>query len=165
MTKDPYETVQLNCADIVFRRSDGGVLQAIITGVDYAEVGLIRLFPLTHPDAFILVVDGDGNEIGVIDRVDELPHAVQIHLHHELRLRYVVPVVTHIRKISQEPGMWRWDIETDRGSMRMLLPNLHDHVQTVAEDRVLVHDLDGRRCEIRISLLDLHSRQQLKKVQ
>lgn len=162
---DPYETRVLNAESVSFGRNESGVLQAVIDGVDYAEVALTRVFPLSQPDRYIVVSVPDGDEIGMIEDLQKLSTETRRHAEQELRLRYVVPIVKQVHRISQEPGMWRWHVTTDRGDIELMMPNLHDHVQTVSADRLLVTDVDGRRCEVRISALDGRSRMQLKKVQ
>ncbi|MFD1677597.1 DUF1854 domain-containing protein [Alicyclobacillus fodiniaquatilis] len=162
----PYEIRQLNPETIVFHRGKSGVLEATIDGIWYEEVALARGFPLSEPDRFIVIsVPGKEEEIGVIDDLRALPRESRQYAEQELMLRYLVPIVTRIERIKQEPGMWRWKVQTDRGQMELLLRNLHDHIQTLDGERMMVTDVDGQRCEVRIDALDTRSRAQLKKVQ
>lgn len=162
---DPYATNRIDPKKARFVRSPSGLLQVTLDGILHEDVTALRLYPLSHPNRFIQISLPSGDELGIIDDLSEVEATSREAIEQELRLLYVVPVVTQIHKISQEPGIWRWQVSTDRGDMLFLLPNLHDHVQAIAEDRLLIQDPDGRRCEVRPAMLDNQSRLQLRKVQ
>jgi len=161
---DPYDIRCLDPADVVLSRGRGGVLRAVIDGTEYPEVALSRIFPLSIPKKYISVNKPDGEEIGIITDISQLGPSSLQELEAELRFRYLVPIVTRIDRIKQEPSLWIWDVQTDRGPMSLVMRNLHEHVQTVSQGRLMITDIDGRRCEIvQVDQLDAHSHKQLSK--
>ncbi|BFH14257.1 DUF1854 domain-containing protein [Paenibacillus melissococcoides] len=67
----------------------------------------------------------------------------------ELRMRYFLPQVSRIVQVRQHHDVWIWQLETDAGPMRMIMPNLHEHVQAHGVSRLILTDVNGRRAEIR----------------
>ncbi len=83
----------------------------------------------------------------------------------ELRLRYLIPKVTHIKQILSKPAGIEWILETDHGPIRFLMRNMHDHVYYPAPNRILITDMDGRRYQIfDYTELDKHSVRQFRKL-
>ena len=164
MMEEQWQTL-LDPASVTLWRTPGGILGARVAGVEFAQVTLLRAFPLSRPEEFIALRDGDGKEIGVLARLSDLEDASRDEAQNDLRLRYHVPVVTRIRDIVHDPSSWRWEVETERGPLRLVLPNLHEHLRSAGNGRYILTDLDGRRCELpEQSQLDPHSRRHLRKV-
>ncbi|MCS7459797.1 DUF1854 domain-containing protein [Paenibacillus doosanensis] len=163
--RDPYEIVMLNAGSVWFGRSEGGVLQAVIDGVEYPEVLLYRSYPFSRPMEYISVRTPKEEEIGLIRELEELEAGSREEAVRELNLRYLIPRVTHIESIAQKPALWIWKVETTLGAMTLALRNLHEHLQSPASGRYLITDIEGRRCEIEsVEALDSHSRKQWNKI-
>lgn len=163
--RDPYEIIVLDSQNVWLGRSSGGVLQAVIDGVEYPEVLLYRAYPFSKPTEYISVRNPKEEEIGIIRNLMELETASREEAERELHLRYLIPRITHIEKIQQKPALWIWKVETTLGPMTLALRNLHEHLQSPAPGRYLISDIEGRRCEIEdISTLDAHSRKQWNKI-
>lgn len=161
----PYEVRLLDPANVRLVRSQAGVLSMEYGEERHAEVWLFRAFPLSRQDEYISVRTAKGEEIGLLERLTDLNEASLTEARNELKLRYLVPTVTHIEKIKQYPGMWVWELETTLGPVKLSMRNLHEHIQTVGPTRLLLSDLDGNRCEIKdIETLNAHSQKQLSKV-
>lgn len=165
MASNPYEIRLLSPEHIRFMRSDGGVLEMEYEGERHPEVLLFRTFPLSKHEQFLSVRNGKGEEIGLLEQLSDLEQSSQDEVRQELRLRYLVPSVTSIDRIKQFPGMWVWELQTTLGPVKMSMRNLHEHIQNVGPDRLLLSDIDGNRCEIfDIQALDASSRKQLLRV-
>ncbi|MFE5317268.1 DUF1854 domain-containing protein [Paenibacillus sp. NPDC056579] len=163
--RDPYEIVLLDSHNVWLGRSPGGVLQAVIEGVEYPEVLLYRTYPFSKPTEYISVRNPKEEEIGIIRSLQELELASREEAERELNLRYLIPRITHIEKIQQKPALWIWKVETTLGPMTLALRNLHEHLQSPAPGRYLISDIEGRRCEIvDINAMDAHSRKQWNKI-
>lgn len=159
---DPYEIRLLDPSQVSFCRGQGGVLQMTIDGKAYPEVVLHRTFPFTHPHRYISLRNEKGEEIAILSDIEGLDEESRAEVETELRFRYLIPVVERIDKIKQNPGMWVWNLQTNLGPLVMTMRNLHDHIQIPKTGRMLITDMDGRRCEIvDIDKLDAHSRGQL----
>jgi hypothetical protein len=58
-----------------------------------------------------------------------------------------------------------WELQTHLGTTKMAMRNLHEHLQYPGGGRIILTDLNGKRCEItEWQALDSHSRKQLKEV-
>jgi len=156
-------------------RGPTGVLRATIEeepARSYLHVLVYRAFPLSEPAQWVVLLDGQAKEIGMIEDPAALDPESQALCAEELELRYLTPHVTAVREIREDTleggGAWSpvlvWELVTDRGPMRLRLPNLLDHIRLLGPGRLLIWDRDGRRAEFAdIAALDESSRRWLKK--
>ncbi|MNO49397.1 hypothetical protein D3C76_397490 [compost metagenome] len=163
--KDPYEIYIVEPGAISFSRSQGGVFQGVIEGKVYEELILFRIFPFQYNTQYISVRNTKSEEIGVIRDIDQLDEESRAEVDKELQLRYFLPVVTRIDSIKQKADMWIWELQTNLGQTRIVMRNLHEHMQYPSLNRIILTDVNGKRCEIRdYSSLDTNSRNKLKDV-
>ncbi|MGE7614130.1 MULTISPECIES: DUF1854 domain-containing protein [unclassified Paenibacillus] len=163
--KDPYEINIFEPGLISFSRSQGGVFQGVIEGKVYEELILFRIFPFQYNTQYISVRNSKSEEIGVIRDIDQLDEESRGEVDKELQLRYFLPVVTRIDSIKQKADMWIWELQTNLGQTRIVMRNLHEHMQYPSLYRIILTDVNGKRCEIRdYSTLDIQSRKKLKDV-
>lgn len=161
----PEAPLRIASRDASFWHNERGLLQAILGNVAYEGVKLKRIFPLSLPNRYIEVSTLDGVTLGIIDDVEELGDEVRSAVEQELQMCYLIPIVTRIQRIQQEAGLWRMNVTTDRGDLVILMRNLHEHIRVINDQRFLVIDIDGRRCEVRQQLLNRKSLAELKKIQ
>jgi hypothetical protein len=154
----------LEPSSVRLRQTSGGLLEATVGNRTYGGAEINQAFPRSQPDHFLILSDAEHREIGIIEDISKLDGESIESVGFALRVHYLIPVVTHIRQIRQQPGNWTWEVVTDRGPMRLILRNLHDHLETLGPDRILLTDIDGRSCEIRSADLDLPSRRRLSRV-
>jgi hypothetical protein len=163
--KDPYEINNLEPGHVSFSRRQGGVFQGIINGKAYEEIILYRIFPFQYTTQFISVRDAKGEEIGVISDIQQLDEESRAEMDKELQLRYFLPLVTQIDSIKQKSDLWIWELQTNLGPTRIVMRNLNEHMQYPSLNRIILTDINGKRCEVRDwQALDSHSRNQLKDV-
>ncbi|WP_339147735.1 MULTISPECIES: DUF1854 domain-containing protein [unclassified Sutcliffiella] len=130
----------------------------------YRNIGIFRTFPFSRPYEYIFIWDGD-TELGVVKDVKQLNDESEAALRRELNVRYVVPEVEKIRSIKEEPGLWVFELDTDRGPLKLMMRNIHEHLDLLPPNRIIITDMDGKRCEITsYKELDMHSRKELSKV-
>lgn len=164
-TKDPFEINLLEPNAVSFSRSQGGVFQGVVEGKAYEEITLFRIFPFQYTTQYISVRDAKSEEIGVIQDIEQLDKESRTEMDKELKLRYFLPLVTHIDSIKQKADMWIWELQTNLGPTRIVMRNLHEHMQYPSDNRIILTDINGKRCEVRDwKKLDGHSRGQLKDV-
>ena len=160
-----YEVNFLNPEEITFFRSTGGLLQAVVANGDVFNATLFRTFPHSFSFEYISVRNEKSEEIGIIRHLDELSESSKSVALSELKLRYLIPVVTQINKVKNEGDLWLMDIETDRGKMGLVVQWPHDAITNTARGGMVITDLEGRRCEIReVSALDKKSYRELMRM-
>ncbi len=161
---DPSLLNLLEPSSLRVRVGPGGLLQAWVGELSYRPVEVQQAFPRSDPGRFLVLSHGEV-ELGLIEDVSCLDAESVRALEYGLRVHYLIPRVTRIQRIRQEPGRWTWDVITDRGPMQLTVQNLHDHLETIGSGRMLLTTEDGRGCEIvAAGSLDRHSRRQLAKV-
>ncbi|MCJ8012176.1 DUF1854 domain-containing protein [Paenibacillus sp. KQZ6P-2] len=161
--KDPYEIHILEPSMVSFSRSQGGVFQGVIEGKTFEELILYRIFPFQYTTQYISVRNSKGEELGVVLDIDQLDEESRTEIDNELKFRYFLPLVTRIDSIKQKADLWIWELQTNLGPTRIVMRNLHEHMQYPSANRIILTDINGKRCEIRDwTSLDGHSRSQLK---
>ncbi len=148
----------LDPAMLRLHRGPTGVLRATADGehaCSYLQVSVHRAFPLSDPAEWIVLLDSQSREIGTLRSLRDLDGASAALVQEELDLRYLTPHVTEVLEIREETaegGGWTpamvWELATDRGRVRLRLPNLVDHVRGLGPGRLLLSDREGRRVEI-----------------
>ena len=146
----------LNGENAVFSRTAGGFLALKTTGMgeklskEYARVGVYLTFPLTNPEEFISIREADekAKEIGIIEKLSQLPEEQQEMLREQIKLRYFMPVITQVLDVKDEYGYAYWNVVTTFGACRFTTQMSGDAVIHLSDSRLLVTDIDGNRYEI-----------------
>lgn len=123
------------------------------------NVEVLRAFPLSHPDENLVLRDGGGTELGVLETLQQLPEAAQKLANEQLARRYFLPKITKINSIFERFGSSIWDVETDRGPVTISSKPMNESLFEIAPRRYILRDLQENRYEIRdVSQLDEDSR-------
>jgi len=70
-----------------------------------------------------------------------------------------------VRSCKEEFGVFRLDVETDKGRREFHLRNLRDNVLRLPRNRIILTDIHGNRFEIRdVSRLDPRSLASIAKI-
>jgi hypothetical protein len=157
------ELVLLDPATTEFRR-EGHALQMRQSGEEeWREVSLVRLFPLSEPDRWVSVLDKDGNEVGIVASVRDLPSPHLQCVQEELRRRYLVPEIERILACRDRYDLVEWTVRTDRGRITFLTRNLREQVQEPLPRRLTLIDVEGNRYDVPdVERLDAQSRRWLE---
>ncbi len=187
---DPWQTA-LEGLDLILLEPDAcrfhgdgtGRLWGTVNGRDYPELLAHMPFPLSGPEEWISIVavedaDSDGRrsdggksdrvELGVLAGLGALDSESREAVALALRLRYFLPRVLRIMHVRDEdPGQTGaviWQLMTDRGPVRLRMPNLFDGIQQQPSGRILLADRDGNRVDIPdLTALDPESRRWLER--
>lgn len=163
--RDPYDIYMLQPDRVFFSRGAGGVLQGVIDGVPYEELMVHRTFPFLHLRRYISIRNVKGEEIGIVRDLDELDEESCRELDRELQFRYFLPRVTRVDSVKDKADLWVWELQTNLGPTRLAMRNLHEHMQFPGGGRIILTDMNGKRCEIADwKALDTHSRKQLNEI-
>ena len=139
----------LSAGDLRFGATAGGFLALTVTGGErtehYPRINAYRTFPLSAADRYLSLRDGDGNEIGLLESLADLPREQAALLHQELERRYFTPAIERVRSVKEEFGYSYWLVDTDAGARRFTVQSGKNNVTVVDERRLLIVDVDGNR--------------------
>lgn len=140
----------LNGENAQFARTAGGFISLKTKDKVYDRVGVYLTFPLTKPEEFISIREADekAKEIGIIEKMTQLPKDQQEMLREQIRLRYFMPVITKVMDVKDEYGHAYWNVMTTFGACRFTTQMSGDAVIHLSDSRLLVTDIDGNRYEI-----------------
>lgn len=162
---DTYSIKMFDPERILFSRGKGGVFQGIVEGKPFDELVIYRTFPFLYTTQYISVRDVKGEELGIIQDIAQLDEESLKEVEKELQFRYFLPSVTRVDSVKQKSDLWLWELRTNLGPTGMAMRNLHEHLQFPGGNRIILTDINGKRCEIDDwKALDGHSRKQLADV-
>jgi len=116
-----------------------------------------RVFPLSNPELHIAILHGAGKEIGVLRTMENLDPATDAIIRDQLDRRYFTPHVDRVDALKSEAGMWRFDVQTQRGPTRFYVRNWRDSAHEITPGRWQITSVDGARFEI-LKLDDLDAK-------
>lgn len=140
----------LDPAQLTFQRPVGASSLRAIVGEDRCilDARLRRVFPLSNPDQYLSVQDGEGKEVGILRDLDTLEHESRRLAEQELDRCYFTPKILQLNSVRQEGGLWTFDVLTSRGPIRFYVRNWRDSSSEIAPGRFLIQSVDGQRFEI-----------------
>jgi hypothetical protein len=131
----------------------------------FHTVKLYQAWPLSQPQRYIVLQDGKGAEIAMVETLDELAPETRAIAEEELRRRYLTARVEAIRHIRTEFGVTYWHVVTDKGERDFVVQSLSESAIWLGDDHILLIDVDGNRFEIsNRQALDPESRTRLDAV-
>lgn len=137
---------------------NGFVTAAFDGGESFERVWLSRVFPHDLTEEFISVSDGEGNEYGIIRRLEDFDPDTADSLRRDLERRYFSAKITRIVSVEEKFGNSEWVVETPQGMRIMTLRDTFKSIIRVGDDRAIVVDENANRYEIvSLSALDRHS--------
>src|SRR5262245_17487622 len=94
--------------------------------------------PLSHPNRYLALLDGKGDEIAMIPDPKKLPQKDLEILERELRQRYLTATVTAVTYARQEYGATYWTVETDRGPREFVTQSLQENALSFSDTHLLL---------------------------
>lgn len=134
----------LEPGELRFSLGEGGRL-AVSGSIGSREVAVSRLFPMTHPSAYISLRTAGGEELGVLRTMDGLDPFSRIALERELRLRQPLPEIREIHRIRRGYRDWVWEVTTDIGPARFRTGPLYESAVDLQNGWRFVVDHDDQR--------------------
>lgn len=121
-----------------------------------------RLFPVSCADKYITLLDGEGDEAGIIKDLSRLSAEANEVIKNSLDDYYLVPKILRIISTGEKYGTLRWTVETDRGIKSFDIRNRNHDIKVFKDGRVRVRDSDDNRYTIEnYHMLDAHSKSKL----
>jgi len=129
-------------------RGESGRLKIIFDEAEKITIKrVVRAFPLTMPWRYIILIDENDREIGLLRDVKDLDESSMKVLKEELERVYFIPKIKKIRQIKEEFGVLIWETETDKGPRRFEVTSRRD-VKKMGKRRIIVRDADGNLYDI-----------------
>lgn len=131
----------------------------------YPAVKLYQASPLSRPGRYLSLTNGKGEEIVMIENLQDFTEASRAIAEEEIRRRYLTARVEAITHIRTEFGVTYWHVVTDKGERDFVVQNLSESCVWLSDSHLLLIDVDGNRFEIADSrALDPVSRAHLESV-
>lgn len=146
--------------DVRLTRPAGSIhLRAEIRGEQTVlDARVKRAFPMSRPNDYFSIQDGDGKEVAILRSREGLDLESSRRLDEELERRYFTPRIERIDLLKQEAGMWRFAVQTQRGPTEFYVRNWRDSAYEIVPNRWQIFSVDGARFEIpNLEALDAHS--------
>ncbi len=140
------EITILDPESITLERNRFGDLTLKLGDETYEKVRIMRAFPLSFPEKYI-VFRVRNEEIGLLEDAEKIADTSRQILEDELRKAYFIPRITRICSLEENHGASKWKVETDYG-MREFDVRSRDDIKVLPPFRVLFRDADGNRYEI-----------------
>lgn len=91
--------------------------------------------------------------------MDDLEPETESIFEEELNRRYFTPQVERIDGLRSEAGMWRFNVQTQRGPAEFYVRNWRDNAHEITPGRWMILSVDGARFEI-VKIEDLDAKSQ-----
>lgn len=136
-----------------------GDIQVTFAGSEvYKKVKPIRVFPYSLKYKYISLEDSEGEEIGIIEDLEELDEKSREIIRKDLDKRYFVPQIKKVNSIDHKLRTSSWKVETDRGSFSFEIRK-RSRIKYIGYNHLLIIDTNGCKYEIDdFSKLDMESR-------
>ena len=136
----------------ISRLKSGKLSIALKDGTVREDVHFTGLFPLRDSERSICVSHGKGHdweEIGIIERMDQLPRKQRELVEQDLAMCYFLPEITDVKKVVIVRGLQEWHVATDRGDKVFYIMGRKENVILTRDGLILITDMD--KCRYRIT--------------
>ena len=131
----------------------------------YPAVKLFQAAPLSRPGRYLSLVNGKGEEITMVENLQDFAPDARSVAEEEMRRRYLTCRVESVTHTRAEFGVTYWQVDTDRGPRDFVIQSLSESCVWLSDTHLLLIDVDGNRFEIADrNALDAASQVQLDKV-
>ena len=143
----------LDPKQVTFAQSDEGELGLTLAdGTRHTPIQCSRLFPLTDPDHYISIQQGDDKhhpEIGILKDLSALPPAQRQLIDEDLNHQHFLPEIISIEDIRGLHGIDEWSVTTDRGPIAFFVSGRKSNIVLTNDNMLLVTDIE--KCRYRIT--------------
>ncbi len=143
------ESTSVTPADVHLWFEPSHTLRSVIKGAWCPlKTQLFVSSPLSHPDKFITLLDGKGEEIAFINHISEFQGDSRAVAEEAVRQRYLTSKVSRITGLRNDFGITYWHVDTDRGPRDFVVQSLSESCVWLSDVHILIVDADGCRFEI-----------------
>ncbi len=139
----------LKASECTCRREPSGRLNISFPGGEFENVHMVPTFPLSCRGRMVAVLNAEGEEVAMLDRIGGLEPSSRRVAIDELERSYFMPRILLIEADKEELGVLTLDVLTDRGPRTVQIRNPRRSFRKLPNNRVAIRDVDGNRYEIR----------------
>lgn len=107
-----------------------------------------RLFPTSRAGKYISLLDEEQKEVAIIRDLNALTPESKAIVEDALNAFYFIPQITKIYGCTVRFGLFKFDVETDKGRIQFDMGNLHYNIKRLQGTRILFRDMNDNRYEI-----------------
>ena len=149
----------------LFYSPPGTLRLTVDNAYSYPVVKLYQAAPLSAPGRYLSLLNGKGDEIALVGRIEDLGDDTRAVAEEDLQRRYLTATVRAVTALRNEFGVTYWNVVTDRGARDFVVQNLSESAVWVSDRHILLIDVDGNRFDIPDrAALDSDSRARLDSV-
>ncbi len=130
------------------RNAFGQLVFTDASGEAHTGVVPVRAFAITAPDQGLALMSPEGRELLWIDTLAALPETMARLLQEELEQREFMPEIRAIRHVSSFATPSTWEVDTDRGTTRLVLKGEED-IRRLGPNALIIADHHGLQYLIR----------------
>lgn len=146
------------------RNAMGHLVHTGPDGTTHEGVIPVRAFALSIQDCAVALMSADSKELQWIDQLADLPDQERRLIEEELAQRDFIPVIERIVSVSSFATPSTWQVETDRGTTKLILKSEDDIRRLKEPGALLIADSQGLHFRIHDRRqLDSHSQKILKR--
>ena len=128
------------------------------TGIEYFDVAIVPLFPISACKQWVSIVSAEGEELACLESMQGLSVSNVALLEEELAIREFVPIIEKVLRVSGIMEPCEWFVETNHGPTSFVLKTEED-VRRISAKAVSITDANGIRYRVEdIKKLDKKSR-------
>jgi len=139
------ELTYLDARELDIRSSSCGFLEVSVGGGEVVRVKPVRMFPISFPNEYILLVRESGEELGFIRNLRDLGREGRRKLREGLERGYFIPSITRINDLRYRFHVLYFDVETDRGPTKFELRDRTENLTLLPSGKLVAEDVDGNR--------------------
>jgi len=116
----------------------------------FKPVTVMRAFPVTDRERFIILKDKEEKEIGIVRDLSDLDPESRAALAAELERIYFTPKIVFVHNIEEQFHIPKWEVETDRGPrvFEIRSGRHNQDLRVLGSGHILIRDADGNQYEI-----------------
>ncbi|OPZ08101.1 MAG: hypothetical protein BWZ10_02716 [candidate division BRC1 bacterium ADurb.BinA364] len=119
-------------------------LHVTIDGEDFEDVRPVCLFPVTEKANYVAFMNKKGKEVAMLRDPKNLDKASAAALKRALARMYYAATILKVHRVSEQMGISRWEVTTDRGYACFEIIN-RQRIRELDGGGFLIADADGNR--------------------
>ena len=114
-------------------------------GTVFSDLEPRRLFPISHLNKYVTLLDDHEKEIALIEDMTVLDESSRDAVNQCFEDFYMIPNITAVLDIHDRFGVLKWRVMTDRGEIAFSIRNRHSDIKMLGKNRLFIRDSNDNR--------------------